>query len=281
MCGRLTLRSLSRLFLSKKMIKVFTAFSGYDSQCLALERLKRDFPTFDYELVGWSEIDKYAIQAHNALFPEWSDRNFGDISKIDWSQVPDFDLFTYSSPCQDFSNAGLQRGGEEGSGTRSSLLWECRRAIVAKRPKYLMLENVKALVSKKFLPLLNKWIKSLEDYGYYNTWQILNAKDYGVPQNRERVFLVSIRRDLLDPSPTYHFPKPFKLEKRLKDVLEENVDEKYYLSEKMVYGFETHKQRMKERGNGFGWKPTEGGGIARAILTAPGNRPDDNYLIDG
>lgn len=281
MCGRLTLRSLSRLFLSKKMIKVFTAFSGYDSQCLALERLKRDFPTFDYELVGWSEIDKYAIQAHNALFPEWSDRNFGDISKIDWSQVPDFDLFTYSSPCQDFSNAGLQRGGEEGSGTRSSLLWECRRAIVAKRPKYLMLENVKALVSKKFLPLLDKWIKSLEDYGYYNTWQVLNAKDYGVPQNRERVFLVSIRRDLLDPSPTYYFPKPFKLEKRLKDVLEENVDEKYYLSEKMVQGFETHKQRMKELGNGFGWKPTEGGGIARAILTASGNRPDDNYLIDG
>lgn len=73
-------------------VKVFTAFSGYDSQCLALERLKRDSPAFDYELVGWSEIDKYAIQAHNALFPEWSDRNFGDISKIDWSQVPDFDL---------------------------------------------------------------------------------------------------------------------------------------------------------------------------------------------
>lgn len=122
-----------------------------------------------------------------------------------------------------------------------------------------MLENVKALVSKKFLPLFNKWIKSLEDYGYYNTWQVLNAKDYGVPQNRERVFLVSIRRDLLDPSPIYYFPKPFKLEKRLKDVLEEKVDEKYYLSDKMVQGFETHKQRMEERGNGFGWNPTEGG----------------------
>lgn len=215
-------------------VKVFTAFSGYDSQCLALERLKANFPAFDYELVGWSEIDKYAIRAHNALFPQWADRNFGDISQIDWSQVPDFDLFTYSSPCQDFSNAGLQRGGEEGSGTRSSLLWECRRAIVAKRPKYLMLENVKPLVGKKFIPLFNKWIKSLEYYGYYNNWQVLNAKDYGVPQNRERVFLISIRRDLLAPDPRYHFPKPFKLEKRLKDVLEERVDEKYYLSDKMV-----------------------------------------------
>lgn len=252
------------MLFSEKMIKVFTAFSGYDSQCLALERLKRDFPTFDYELVGWSEIDKYAIQAHNALFPEWSDRNFGDISKIDWSQVPDFDLFTYSSPCQDFSNAGLQRGGEEGSGTRSSLLWECRRAIVAKRPKYLMLENVKALVSKKFLPLFNKWIKSLEDYGYYNTWQVLNAKDYGVPQNRERVFLVSIRRDLLDPSPIYYFPKPFKLEKRLKDVLEEKVDEKYYLSDTMVQCFENRTRIAKEKGNGFRFSPTIGGGLRKS-----------------
>lgn len=82
-------------------LRVFTAFSGYDSQCLALDRLKANFPDFDYELVGWSEIDKYAIQAHNALYPQWADRNFGDISKIDWSQVPDFDLFTYSSPCQE------------------------------------------------------------------------------------------------------------------------------------------------------------------------------------
>lgn len=220
-------------------LKVCTLFSGYDSQCLALERIKRDYPEFDYELVAWSEIDKYAIQAHNTLFPQWADRNYGDVSKIDWSQVPDFDLMTYSSPCQDFSNAGLQRGGEEGGGTRSSLLWECRKAIVAKRPKYLMLENVKALTSKKFLPLLNKWIQDLEDYGYYNTWQVLNAKDYGVPQNRERVFLVSIRRDLLDPNPQYHFPKPFPLELRLKDILEPKVDERYYLSDKALGNFAT------------------------------------------
>ncbi len=218
-------------------LRVFTAFSGYDSQCLALERLKQNFPDFDYELVGWSEIDKYAIQAHNALFPQWADRNYGDISKIDWNEVPDFDLFSYSSPCQDFSNAGLQRGGEEGSGTRSSLLWECRKAILIKRPKYLLLENVKALVSKKFLPLFGKWVSFLETYGYYCTHQVLNAKDYGVPQNRERVFLWSVRRDVLDPTPRYSFPKPFPLERRLKDVLEEQVDEKYYLSDKTVANF--------------------------------------------
>lgn len=210
-------------------VRVFTAFSGYDSQCLALDRLKEHFPDFDYELVGWAEIDKYAIQAHDALYPQWADRNYGDISKIDWSQVPDFDLFTYSSPCQDFSNAGLQKGGTEGSGTRSSLLWECRRAIVAKRPKYLLLENVAALVSQKFLPLFNKWQAELGSYGYSNFAEVLNAKDFGVPQNRERVFLVSILG-----GNSYHFPKPFKLDKRLKDVLEENVDEKYYLSDKLV-----------------------------------------------
>lgn len=573
-------------------LKVCTLFSGYDSQCLALERIKRDYPEFDYELVAWSEIDKYAIQAHNVLFPQWADRNYGDVSKIDWSQVPDFDLMTYSSPCfvagtkvltelgykniedirigdkvfthnhifkpvsavgsdgekpiweiksmgafatrctknhpflvrrklrkwdnstrrwrfeftdaykcrvedfkggeylgipilpelshsdyndevlwlvgryiadghikdneliisvgadklyqfetlsiphrvhknsdscyrvvfrrttpifsavreltncgrainktfaakclffnkentkalldgymsgdgcyiekshchqatsiskdlvnqlvlmvqkvygvgakvyetkrptkhiiqgrevnqhdtymiryqlsndkkswyndgrfiwypiksvedthavdviynitveddhtytannitcfncQDFSNAGLQRGGEEGSGTRSSLLWECRKAIVAKRPKYLMLENVKALTSKKFLPLLNKWIQDLEDYGYYNTWQVLNSKNYGVPQNRERVFLISIRRDLLDPSPVYHFPEPFPLELRLKDILEPKVDERYYLSDKTVASFAEHCERKQAEGCGFKFEPTTGG----------------------
>ena len=208
-------------------IRVFTAFSGYDSQCMALDRLHEQFPDFEYELVGWAEIDKYAIQAHNAVYPQWADRNFGDISKIDWDAVPDFDLFTYSSPCQDFSSAGKQAGGTEGSGTRSSLLWECRRAIIAKRPKYLLLENVAALVSKKFLPLFNKWQAELASYGYNNFAQVLNAKDYGIPQNRQRVFLVSI----LDENASYCFPEKMPLTKRLKDVLEQNVDEKYYLSD--------------------------------------------------
>lgn len=207
-------------------VRVFTAFSGYDSQCLALERLKRDFPKFDYELVGWSEIDEYAIKAHNALFPEYSDRNYGDISLIDWDKVPDFDLFTYSSPCQDFSSAGLQKGGDEGSGTRSSLLWECRRAIVTKRPKYLLFENVAALAGKKFIKLFNKWQSELASYGYSNYASLLNSKDFGVPQNRNRLFLVSILGN-----EGFRFPEPFKLDIRLKNVLEESVDDKYYLSD--------------------------------------------------
>lgn len=212
-------------------IRVFTAFSGYDSQCMALDRLHQHNPDFTYELVGWAEIDKYAIQAHNAVYPQWAERNYGDISKIDWAQVPDFDLFTYSSPCQDFSQAGKQAGGTEGSGTRSSLLWECRRAILAKRPKYLLMENVAALVSQKFIRLFNAWQLELESYGYRNFAKVLNAKDYGVPQNRERIFMVSV----LDETARYEFPDPMPLTIRLKDVLEKEVEERYYLKgEKII-----------------------------------------------
>lgn len=225
-------------------IRVFTAFSGYDSQCLALDRLAKAFPNFEYELVGWAEIDKYAIQAHKALYPQWADRNYGDISKVNWEEVPDFDLFTYSSPCQDFSSAGLQRGGTEGSGTRSSLLWECRRAILAKKPKYLLLENVAALVSQKFLPLFNKWQAELESYGYTNYAQVLNSKDYGVPQNRDRIFLVSIHGE----HPKFYFPKSLPLENLLKDVLEEEVDEKYYISDTIVKIFGEEKVIVIQNG---------------------------------
>ena len=213
-----------------KKLRVFTAFSGYDSQCMALDRLAENFHDFSYELVGWSEIDKYAIQAHNAVYPQWADRNYGDISKIDWNKVPDFDLFTYSFPCQDISSAGRQRGLQEGSGTRSSLLWECQKAIEIKRPKFCLMENVAALVSEKFLPFFLGWERLMTRYGYTNYNKVLNAKDYGIPQNRERIFMVSIH----DAEQSYYWPEPFKLDKRLKDVLEQNVDEKYYLSDKLV-----------------------------------------------
>lgn len=222
---------------SNNPLKVFTAFSGYDSQCLALKRLKEIHPDFCFELVGWSEIDNNAIQAHNALFPQASCRNYGDITRIKWQDVPDFDLFTMSSPCQDFSNAGLQRGGEEGSGTRSSLLWECTKAIEIKRPKYIFFENVKGLVQAKFIHGFNKWQQRLEKFGYMNFAQVLNAKNFNVPQNRERIFLISIRVEENEPVPAYHFPKPVSLEKCLADVLEEAVAEKYFLSDKMLARF--------------------------------------------
>lgn len=205
-------------------LRVFISFSGYDSQLMAL----RDIGA-NYECVGWSEIDRWAIKAHNAVFPELADRNYGDITKIDWNAVPDFDLFTYSFPCTDISSAGEQKGFEEDSGTRSSLLWECRRPIAAKRPKFLLMENVKALVSDKYRPLFLKWESWLRSLDYVNYTEILNAKDYGVPQNRERVFMLSILNGCW-----YEFPHPVRLEKRLKDVLELEVDEKYFLNERGI-----------------------------------------------
>lgn len=212
------------------MLNVITLFSGYDSQCLALNRLG-----LPYDLVAWAEIDKHACTAHDALFPQFKGRNVGDVSKVDWAEwhrrhPQPVDLLTYSSPCQDFSSAGLQRGGEEGSGTRSGLLWETERAVSELRPRHLVFENVGGLVSDKFIDLFQRWQVRLNGYGYTNFAQLMNAKDYGVPQNRLRIFMVSI----LDCRRAYYFPKPFKLERRLKDVLEQNVEERYYLKEEQV-----------------------------------------------
>lgn len=241
-------------------LKVFTAFSGYDSQCMALDRLSANFPgKFSYELVGWAEIDKYAIRVHNALYPEASHLNFGDISKIDWNEVPDFDLFTYSFPCTDVSQAGRQQGLVETSGTRSSLLWECRKAIEAKQPKFLLMENVKALVSEKFKPFLFKWEQFLAELGYDSFTQVLNATNYGVPQNRERVFMVSI----LNHEGNYYFPTPFPLDRCLADILEDEVDEKFYLSDKLIECFTMRTEVAKEKGNGFRFAPTDGGGMQK------------------
>lgn len=237
-------------------IRVFEAFAGYGSQAMALKRLQRDFSDeVAFDFVGISEIDAYAIAAYEAVHGDTP--NFGDISEIDWAQVPDFDLFTYSFPCQDISTAGKQRGFIEGCGSRSSLLWECRRAIEAKRPRFLLMENVKALVQKKFMPEFQRWIDTLADLGYTSFWQVLNAKDFGVPQNRERVFMVSILGEA-----TFEFPKPFPLEKRLRNVLEENVDEQYYLSDAQTQRILAHCERKVAEGCGF--KPNfqdEGGGM--------------------
>ena len=204
---------------ANKRIRVFEAFAGYGSTAIAMKRLRSQFPAdVDFEFVGVSEIEPSAIKAYTAIHGEC--RNYGDISKIEWSQVPDFDLLTYSSPCQDFSQAGKQAGAEEGSGTRSSLLWECRSAILAKKPKYLLFENVAAVVSKKFKPLFLKWVDELESYGYSNFYQLLNSKDFCVPQNRLRIFMVSILKDSDDENPIYNFPQTMPLTRCVEDIME-------------------------------------------------------------
>lgn len=206
-------------------LRVFEAFSGYGSQSMALRNIG-----VPYEVVGISEIDKYAIQVYKSIQGEVN--NLGDISKIQVENIPKHDLFTYSFPCQDISVAGKMEGIQRGQ-TRSGLLYECERIIEHCKPKYLLMENVKNLVGKKFINQFNQWLDYLKSLGYTNYWQVLNSKDYGVPQNRERVFVVSI----LGEHKPYEFPKRFKLDKNIKSLLEGNVADKYYLSDEMVKKF--------------------------------------------
>ncbi len=204
------------------MLKVIELFAGIGSQTQALKNIG-----VDHKVVGISEIDKYAIQAYEALHGNVN--NLGDITKIE--KLPYCDLLTYSFPCQSLSSAGKKEGLKKGSGTRSGLLWEVERLLesMETKPKYLLLENVKNLVSKKFKPDFELWLNKLEELGYNNYWQVLNAKDYGIPQNRERVFVVSIRKDFDNNG--YAFPEKQELKLRLKDMLDDEVDEKYYLKD--------------------------------------------------
>ena len=218
------------------MLRVFEAFAGYGSQSIALRNLG-----IEHEVVAISEIDKYAIQAYEAIHGPTN--NLGDISKIDPKDIPQHDLFTYSFPCQDLSVAGKQAG--LGEGTRSGLLYECEKIIEHCRPKYLLLENVKNLVGKKFKADFDKWLEYLEGLGYTNYWQVLNAKNYGVSQNRERVFVVSI----LGEHKPYEFPKAIPLDKCIADILEDEVDEKYYINKPFHLVNKGHQAELDIKGH--------------------------------
>ena len=224
-------------FTKQNPLRVITLFSGYDSQCISLDRLKDVEPNFEYDLVAWCEIDDAAIQAHDALYPQYAERNIGDITKADVESLPDCDLITWSFPCTDISQAGKQAGLAAESGTRSSLAWDAIRIFEAKRPKYLMMENVAALVSRKFINDYYDIVNVLEKIGYDCFTQLLNAKDFNCPQNRLRVFMISILRTDNDPNPRYFFPKAKPLDVCLADVLERDVDEKYFLSDEMLARF--------------------------------------------
>lgn len=198
-------------------MRILSLFSGIGAFEKALKNIGVNF-----ELVGFSEIDKYAIKSYCAIHGVSESLNLGDITKIE--KLPsDIDLITYGFPCQDLSIAGKQAGFQ---GKRSSLFFEALRLIKLAKPKYAIAENVKNLTSKKFKNEFDLVLKSLEEAGYNNYWQVLNAKDYGIPQNRERVFIVSIRKDI---DTGFIFPPKEELKIRLKDLLEDKVDEKYYI----------------------------------------------------
>lgn len=220
-----------------KKLRVFEAFAGYGSQSIALRNIG-----VDYEVVAISEIDKYAIKAYEAIHGKAN--NLGDICKIDIKDIPEHDLFTYSFPCQDISIAGRQMSLEEGSGTRSSLLWECKKIIEHCKPKYLLMENVKNIISKKHKPYFDKWLDYLESLGYVNYWKVLNAKHYGIPQNRERMFVISI----LDEHKPYKFPESKKLNLSITDLLEDYVEDKYYMSNVCIEKMKKYAPKTIEEG---------------------------------
>ena len=206
-------------------MKVLSLFSGIGAFEKALDNLE-----IHYELVGYCEIDKHATKSYCAIHNVDESKNLGDITKVDETKLPkDIDLLTYGFPCQDISISGKQKGlfNEDGTQTRSGLFFEALRIIEATKPKVAIAENVKNLVSKKFNAQFQVVLASLDSAGYNSYYAVLNSKGFGVPQNRERVFIVSIRKDI--DNGLFEFPKPFQLDKRLKDILEEVVDEKYYL----------------------------------------------------
>lgn len=254
-------------------MKVLSLFSGIGAFEKALTNMG-----VKYELVNYCEIDKYASKSYSAIHNVPESKNLGDITKVDTSKLPNnIDLLTYGFPCQDISLAGHQRGFEhEGERTRSGLFFEALRLIEDLQPKFAICENVKNLTSKKFEKEFSIVLNSLEEAGYKNYWKVLNAKDYGIPQNRERVFIISVREDI---DKGYDFPEPFDLELRLKDMLDDVVDEKYYLSEKLIAGFSKHNDNHNAKGTGFIWKPKTGDEVANCLRANGSLAPTDNTLI--
>jgi DNA (cytosine-5)-methyltransferase 1 len=247
-------------------VRLFEAFAGIGCQRMALNRLQ-----IPCESVGVSEIDKYALLSYKAIHRDCN--NYGDITKMD--SIPPCDIFTWSFPCTDLSKAGKRQGMNEG--TRSGLVYEVLRLLHAteNKPQVLIMENVVDLVQTKFIRQFQAIQTEIERMGYTNYVQTLNAKDYGVAQNRDRVFMVSILGEWY-----YEFPKPQRLEKRLKDYLEEKVDEKYYLTDKMLNFFQENSKKNEEKGNGFRFKPQKGDNPALAITTRAGGRMDDNFVSE-
>ena len=259
-----------------KEVNVFSLFSGIGAFEKALER-----KGIGYNLVNYCEFDKYASKSYSLIHKVPETLNLGDITKVKIDELKPYsaDLITYGFPCQDISNAGKQRGFEhDGQLTRSGLFFYATAIIGRIQPKVAICENVKALVGKKFTKEFETVLSTLEDMGYKNYWQVLNAKDYGIPQNRERVFIVSIRNDI---DKKYTFPAPIKLELRLKDILEKEVDEKYYLKGLQDF-FIKNSFEQEIKGNGFRFSPhiKNNADIAKTITTHNGSRMDDNYVID-
>lgn len=211
-------------------------------------------------------------------------RNIGSIVKANADDLHIVDtnkyeyLLTYSFPCQDLSNAGKRAGMARGAGTRSGMLWEVERLLKESKelPQVLVMENVPEVVGQKNIKHFSEWVLFLDKLGYKSKWQILNGVDFAIPQNRKRCFMVSVLGDYY-----YDFPKKQGCKLRLKDLLENDVDEKYYLSSSIIEYYIKRNAEQKTKGNGFFFAPTNGDCIGKTILVKAGGRATDNYIAMG
>jgi len=217
-------------------MRIIELFAGIGACSTALKRIDREI-----EIVDAVEIDKYAITSFNAIHGT----NFEKQDITEWDkEFKEIDLITHGSPCQDFSIAGKQEGGDIGSGTRSSLMYETIRIVNKIRPKYVLWENVKNILSPRHKHNFESYIQTMQEIGYTSYYKVLNAKEHGIPQNRERVYTISIRNDIKND---FTFPETEELKLRLKDMLEENVEEKYYLKETQVDKIKTSTYNQNNR----------------------------------
>jgi len=251
----------------KIMLRIIEFFAGIGAYHQALKEIN-----IPHEVVGISEIDENAIKAYQILHGRTN--VLGDIRRV--RRTPDAEMWCYSFPCTDISIAGQMKGMDRESKTQSSLLWEIERLLHAAeyKPRYLIMENVPTLVGKRYLEHFKIWLSILEEMGYKNYYDVLNAKDYGVAQNRKRLFLVSIMGN-----EKYVFPKKLPLTKKLSEYLDDQVDEKYFVSPKMFRYYTDTKNR-----NGFvratRFRPHDkDSNYAWTITTRTGSTPTDNFVI--
>lgn len=245
--------------VEREQISVLELFGGIGACTKALKNIGMNVNVVDYV-----EIDKYAVKSYNAI----NGTNFEPQDIKEWDKDINVDLIMQGSPCQDFSVAGKQAGGDLGSGTRSSLLYETIRIVGKLKPKYVVWENVKNLLSKKHKHNFDNYINKLDELGYNSYYQVLDAKDYGVPQHRERIYTVSIRKDI--DKGNFKFPEKEPLKTVLKDLLEKEVDEKYYLTENMINYLENGKYQSAKVSNKI--KITETGICSTLDTMQGGNR---------
>ena len=231
------------------MLKVLELFSGIGACSKALDNLG-----IEHEIVDAVEIDKFAIKSFNAI--HGTDFESQDITT--WDKDIECDLIMHGSPCQDFSRAGKQAGGDKGSGTRSSLMYETLRIVGKLKPTCVIWENVKNLLSEKHRHNFDAYILAMDGLGYKNFYSVVNAKDCGVPQNRERVITISVLKD----SDITVYPLSFiKLRKTLKSVLEKKVPEKYYLTDKQLANIDVDEILEKDSSMEKKSKPIRVGGL--------------------